>query len=114
MIIKKPSDRDDLLQSPQERDLKVVEFKVKAAFIASDFEREQKDPEEVALVVAWEEGTITGSARFAFEEIQLSQAYEASPRKVFGGVTRFINDNRTGRQIQVLLLKDVLAANPPA
>lgn len=62
------------------------------------------------LLVAWEQGSIQGS-RFSLESIEHSNAYKSSPKKVFSGATHYLNDNKSGKQLQVLLLSDFIAKN---
>ena len=109
MVIRRECDQVDLLHNHKLDDLKVVEFKLVAASIIRDFESEQKDPKEVDLIIAWDEGVITSSARFSFEDIQHSKAYKASPQKVFPNVKRFLSDNKRAIEVQALLLKNVIS-----
>lgn len=109
MVIRRECDRADLLDDPKRDELKVVEFKLIAASIVRDFESEQKDPKEVDLIIAWDEGDITSSARFSFEDIQHSKAHKASPQRVFPNVGRFLSDNKRAIEVQVLFLKNVIS-----
>lgn len=84
--------------------LQVVEFKLSASSITRDFDRRAKDPRDIDLIVAWEEGTLD-SPQYSFGDIELSRHF---PDGVFDGVTRFLEDTRTGRQIQVLVLRRVV------
>ena len=107
MLIKRDCDRRDLFDNPKESDLRTVEFKLLASSVIRDFESEVKDPKEVHLVIAWDRGTLSGT-RFSIEDIVHSKAYLASPKKVFPGVTNYINDNKTAREVQLLLLKPLI------
>lgn len=103
MLLKRDSDPDDLLDSPRESFLRTVEFKLNASSIIKDFESNIKDPEDIHLLIAWDQGRISGT-RFTIDPIEHSDAYLASPQQVYPGATHFITDTRTGKQMQVLLL----------
>ena len=87
-----------------ERQLLVVEFKVVAASLIKDLEREEKDVKDIHLIIAWEEGTST-SPRFGFADIEHSRYY---PKRTFPQVQRYLEDTRSGAQVQVLLLKPIV------
>jgi hypothetical protein len=108
MIVRRECDPVDLLEKHQEKDLRTVEFKVFVASVIRDIESEAKDISDMHLLVAWDEGAIQGS-RFSLESIQHSDAFKSSPKKVFSGATHYLNDNKSGRQLQVLLLKNYIA-----
>ena len=42
-VIRREFDAPDLLENPQETDLKTVEFKLRGASIARDFDRDEKE-----------------------------------------------------------------------
>lgn len=111
MIVQRECDPADLLEKHQEKDLRTVEFKVLVASIIRDIESEAKEINEMHLLIAWDEGPIQGS-RFSLESIEHSEAFKKSPKKVFSGATHYLNDNKSGRQLQVLLLKNYIASNP--
>ena len=113
MIMRRESDRPDLLTAPTEQDLRVVEFKLEVAGVVRDFESGAKDPQDLHLLIAWTLGSLKTS-RFSVEGIEHSKAYSASPKKVFPGVKHFIHDNKTGKELQVLLLKDFIKELPLA
>lgn len=89
---------------PDDRQLDVVEFKVRAADLIRDLERGAKAAREMHLLIAWEEGE-RDSNRYAFANIEHSRGH---PDEVFHGVQRYLDDARTGAQIQVLLLKPIV------
>lgn len=103
-VIRRTGDSSDPLTPSDERHLLVLEFKVEAASIVRDFEREEKSAREIHLLVAWNEGT-SSSARFGFADIDHSRYY---PARSFPRVQRYLEDTRTGAQIQVLLLKPIV------
>ena len=87
-----------------DRQLDVIEFKVRADMLVQDLERGSKDARDIKLLVAWEEGALD-SPQFAFANIEHARAH---PDGVFPGVQRYLEDTRTGAQVQVLLLKNVV------
>lgn len=102
-IIRRTQDEGDPLPPSDERQLSVVEFKTEADKLFREFEIGDKNPRELNLVIAWEEGS-SSSTQFFFENIEYSRHY---PDKVYPGVTRYIEDTLSGVQIQVLLLKSI-------
>ncbi|UMZ74360.1 ATP-binding protein [Natranaerofaba carboxydovora] len=88
--------------------LRKIEFKKEATEVIRDFDREQKDAKELDLLIAWEEGNYSGSENYSIYDIDQSNAYRVSPKKVFPNVTKFIYDAREGSEVQVVLLKDLL------
>lgn len=81
-----------------------VEFKVEATAVIDDFEKEAKSPREIQLLIAWREGT-TSSEHYGFADIQHSRY---APKKVFPSVQRYLQDTKTGSEIQVLLLQPIV------
>ena len=55
-VIRRQYDDPDPLNGPQETDLRVVEFKLRGASIARDFDRDEKSIESVDLVICYELG----------------------------------------------------------
>ena len=103
-LIKYENSEDDPEEPLDDRQLTAVEFKVSASLIIRDLEREAKDPRELKLLIAWDEGS-SNSDQFAFADIYNSRYY---PDKVYPGVTRYIQNTKSGSQIQVLLLQSLL------
>jgi len=87
-----------------ERQLLVVEFKVVAASVIKDLEREEKDAKDMHLLIAWDEGTST-LPRFGFADIEHSRYH---PKHTFPRAQRYLEDTRSGEQVQVLLLKPIV------
>lgn len=108
MVIQRDCDPADLLVNHLEKDLRTVEFKVLVASIIRDIESDDKDIGDMHLLVAWDQGSLQGT-RFSLESIEHSDAYKASPKKVFAGATHYLNDNKSGKQLQVLLLSELIA-----
>lgn len=104
MIVHRECDPPNLLDNPQEKDLRTVEFKVSASSIIRDIESDAKDIGDMHLLIAWDQGSMQGT-RFSLESIEHSNAYKSSPKKVFSGAMHYLNDNKSGKQLQVLLLR---------
>ena len=103
-ILRRSGDETDPVIPADDRQLSAVEFKVTASSLIQDLERGAKDPRELKLVIAWGEGA-SNSDRFGFADIEHSRYY---PDNVYSSVTRYLQDTRSGSQIQVLLLKSVV------
>ena len=103
-ILKRSGDESDPDTPVDDRQLSAVEFKVNASSLIRDFERETKDPRDLKLVIAWEEGSST-SDQFGFADIEHSRYY---PDRIYSEVTRYLENTKSGSQIQVLLLKSVV------
>jgi hypothetical protein len=117
-MIKRAGDKDMPANPQDDRQALTVEFKIDAASVIRDFERETKSAKDIHLLVAWREGTST-SEQFLFADIKHSKHY---PGRVFPGVQRYLLDTRTDVHVQVLLLEPFVealknpkpAAAPPA
>ena len=103
-LIKRSGDTSDPIVPSDDRQLSAIEFKVIASSLIRDLERETKDPRELKLVIAWDEGS-SNSDQFGFADIEHSRYY---PERVYPGVTRYLQNTKSGSQIQVLLLKSVV------
>ena len=103
-ILRRRGDTTDPAIPVDDRQLSAIEFKVTASSLIRDLEREAKDPRELKLVIAWEEGS-SNSDQFGFAGIEHSRYY---PDNVYLGVTRYLQNTKSGSQIQVLLLKSVV------
>ena len=103
-ILRRSGDETDPVIPADDRQLSAVEFKVTASSLIQDLERGAKDPQDLKLVIAWDEGA-SNSDRFGFVEIEDSGYY---PDKVYPRVTRYLRNTKSGSQIQVLLLKSVV------
>lgn len=105
--VQRESDPESVLDPREDSKLRVVEFKVHAAEVIRDFERFQKFPRELQLVIAWDVGTYE-SNKYGVYDIDQSNAYKASPSRVFPKVSKYIYDAKTGAEIQLLLIEDVV------
>lgn len=105
--------RDRAFDPQRDRDLRTVEFKHTASEVIRDFERDLKDPREVDLLIAWTEGA-SPVPQYVFEDIEHSRYARNNPQRVYPGVKRFIQDTRTGSEIQVLLLDRFIEDLPAA
>ena len=103
-ILRRSCDETDPVMPADDRQLSAVEFKVNASSLIQDLERGSKDPHDLKLVIAWEEGS-SNSDQFGFADIEHSRYY---PDNVYLRVTRYLQNTKSGSQIQVLLLKSVV------
>lgn len=108
MLAKRPCDRDDILENPDERDLRTVEFKMTASSVIRDFDSQVKDIRDIHLLVCWDEGSWATAPNYGFHGIEHSAYYRESPQKTFQHATDMVLDNRTGREMQVLVLKKLV------
>ena len=103
-LIRRSGDKNPPKEPQDDRQLSAIEFKITASQLIQDFERENKDPTELKLLIAWEEGS-SNSDQFGFADIEHSAYF---PERVYNGVTRYIQNTKSGAQIQVLLLRAVI------
>ena len=103
-LIRRSADKSDPKVPEDDRQLPAIDFKVTASWLIRDLEREAKDPRELKLVIAWDEGT-SNSDQFGFADIEHSVYH---PDRVYPKVTRYLQNTKSGSQIQVLLLKSVV------
>ena len=103
-LIRRSADKSDPKVPEDDRQLPAIDFKVTASWLIRDLEREAKDPRELKLVIAWNEGT-SNSDQFGFADIEHSVYH---PDRVYPKVTRYLQNTKSGSQIQVLLLKSVV------
>ncbi len=103
-IIRRSGDQTDPVMPTDDRQLSTIEFKVAASSLIQDFEQGIKNPNDLKLVIAWDEGS-SSSNQFLLVGIEHSRYY---PDRVYPGVTRYLEDTQSGTQIQVLLLKSIV------
>ena len=103
-ILRRSGDKTDPGIPADDRQLSAIEFKVTASSLIRDLEREAKNPLELKLVIAWDEGS-SNSDQFGFADIEHSTYY---PNRIYPGVTRYLQNTKSGAQIQVLLLKSIV------
>ena len=106
--ILRDADDETVLEPTDDTKLRVVEFKLMATEVIRDFDRFQKFAREIDLVIAWDLGDYE-SRDYAIYDIDQSSAYQASPKRIFPCVTKYIYDSREGSEVQVLLLKEIVA-----
>ncbi|MET8658037.1 ATP-binding protein [Streptomyces griseus] len=106
-VIQRAGESVEILDSPTEAALRVVEFKIRAGSITQDFDREDKVPRDIHLLVAYEEGE-SRSPQFQFLDIDDSDTAMRAPERIFPHVKRVLKDTQTGYEVQVLLLQDCL------
>jgi len=106
--ILREADDETVLEPTDDTKLRVVEFKLLTTEVIRDFDRLQKFAREIDLVIAWDLGNYE-SRDYAIYDIDQSSAYQDSPKRVFPRVTKYIYDSREGSEVQILLLKEVVA-----
>jgi len=87
-----------------DRQAQVVEFKVIASSIFRDLEREEKRASEIDLLIAWDEGA-NAHDKIGFADI-VHSIYAGD--RSYSRVQRYLQDSRTGAEVQVLLLKPIV------
>ena len=103
-IIRRSEDQTDPVMPTEDSQLSTIEFKVNVSSLIQDFEQGIKNPRDLKLVIAWDEGA-SSSNQFLLVDIEHSIYY---PDRVYPGVTRYLEDTQSAAQIQVLLLKSVV------
>ncbi|MEU7213143.1 hypothetical protein AB0B06_32640 [Streptomyces sp. NPDC044989] len=112
-VIQRVGESEAVLENPSESDLRVVEFKIRASSITQDFDREDKNPRDIHLLVCYEEGE-SKSEQFQFIDLQDSDTRDRAPERIFPHVKRVLKDTQSGYEVQVLILRDFLEeAFPP-
>ncbi|MDQ0908749.1 hypothetical protein QFZ22_004734 [Streptomyces canus] len=108
-VIQRNGDSESVLDNPSESSLRVVEFKLRAGSVVEDFDREDKSPKDIHLLIAYEEG-VSKSGQYQFLSIEDSETRHQAPERIYPHVTRVLQDTQSGYEVQVLLLKDCLEA----
>ncbi|MEW1550185.1 ATP-binding protein [Streptomyces tsukubensis] len=106
-VIQRDGEGPEVLTNPAESSLRVVEFKIRAGSITQDFDREDKNPRDIHLLIAYEQGE-SKSAQFQFVDLQDSETADRAPDRIFPHVTRVLKDTQSGYEVQVLLLRECL------
>lgn len=105
--IQREGDDPNVLNPSDDTRLRIVEFKVDAAEVIKDFDRTSKSPRDINLVIAWKVSDYD-SKNYGVYDIDQSTAYKASPRRVFPNATKYIYDTKSGAEVQLLLLNEVV------
>ena len=105
-VIRREADDPDPLESPEEKDLRTIEFKHTGASIARDFDIEEKHIGNVDLVICYSVGVspISGFQVVDWKDSELRKNNEDP----FPFVQSVLHETRTGAEVQMLALKDVL------
>jgi hypothetical protein len=106
-ILREADEPEKVFNPQDDSKLRNIEFKLHAGEVIRDFERGQKYANEIALVIAWQEGE-TDSKEYKIYDVQHSEAYKASPKRVFPRVTKYIYDAKQGTEVQIVLLQQVV------
>lgn len=105
-VIRRESDAPDPLDNPKETDLRTIEFKLRGANIARDFDREEKHIENVDLVICYEldESPVDAYQIVDWEDSTLY----GNGEEPYPFVKTVLLDTVSGREVQILALRDVL------
>lgn len=109
-VIIRPADesnRENILDPQDDSRLKNIEFKMHANDLVKDFDRNQKFANEVTIVIAWDLGNYY-TQQYAIYDIEESNAFKASPKKVYPYASKYIYDTRGATEVQILLLSEVI------
>ena len=104
-IIRRESDDPDPLLRPHENDLRTIEFKLKGASIARDFDHEEKHIDIVDLVICYE---VDRSPIRDFQVVNWEESALQRNEDPFPFVRSVLHDTRTSNEVQMLALRDVL------
>lgn len=114
-VIGTQTDDTNLLDTAKETDLRTIEFKLRGASIARDFDREEKSIELVDLVICYE---ISDPPINTYQIVKWGKStLNRNGAVPYPFVQNVLLDTVTGREVQILALQDVLApdiiAQPP-
>lgn len=97
--------RPEVPTPTSDSDLRNVEFKLDLNDLIDDFEREEKFPNEVSLIIVWEDTLKPEITDYQVVDID----YTPDANRAMFGVDKVLNCRRQNRMIQMLVLKDVVA-----
>jgi hypothetical protein len=83
-------------------ELDIIEFKLKTSFLIADFEEGNKLPQDIRLIVVWENDFENNPD---YQVVDIENTDDADRR--LPKVKRCLQNRRTGRLIQMLVLKEV-------
>lgn len=96
---------EDIPEPSSDADLRNIEFKLQLRDLIDDFEEEVKFPNEVSLIIVWDDQlppTITD-----YEVVDIEHTPDAD--RAMAGVDKCLICKRVGRFIQMLVIKDVVS-----
>ncbi len=111
ILIGDDEEKDRLRSNPSDTDLKTIEFKMRGASIARDFDREEKDPYKVDLVICYEIGK-SPIESFQVVDVEDSALYKAG-KHIVPGVTHVLYDTQSSREVPMLPLQAYVAQKFP-
>jgi hypothetical protein len=82
-----------------------LEFKLRLSQLCVDFENDEKDPRDIELAIVWEADAIAD--RWKLLDVAASKT--SSDSKEFPNVNRVLWDTKDGFEVQVLVLKELVA-----
>ncbi len=104
-FVGKLSSQDEIPPPQTDNDLHNLEFKVHLADLIKDFEEGTKNPQNIQLVVVWDR-RLRGKQHPDYQVNEIAQTAEEDRR--FHRVQHVLKCNRTQRNIQLIVLKDLL------
>jgi len=96
---------DRVPEPRSDADLRNIEFKLGLRDLINDFEEEVKLPNEVSLIVVWDD-QLPSSTAADYEVVDIEHTADAD--RAMGGVSKCLICKRLGRSIQMLVIKDVV------
>lgn len=102
-LIKRNSDPQSMLDNPDKSDLRVVEFKLRGASVARDFNQGAKQAARVDLVICWEIG-VSPVGDYLVVDLADSNI-DKSTEGAYPGVTHVLMDAVTGFEVQLFPLQ---------
>jgi len=95
--------RDDVPKPSSDADLRFVEFKLDINDLVDDFENETKMPQEISLLVVWDDTLKTNITDYQVIDIEHSPDADRG----MNGVEKILQCKRHNRMIQMLVINDI-------
>ena len=99
----KLSNQNQIPEPSNDSDIKNIEFKLKITNLIADFDDDIKDLNDLALIIVWENDFIEHPD---YDMINIENSNDTDRR--IDGVTKCIVDRSTGKEVQVLVIKEFL------
>ena len=101
--VMKLSNQNQIPEPSNDSDIKNIEFKLKITNLIADFDDDIKDLNDLALIIVWENDFIEHPD---YDMINIENSNDTDRR--IDGVTKCIVDRSTGKEVQVLVIKEFL------
>ncbi len=106
--VMKRSDQSSIIEPASDSDLRNIEFKLELTDLIDDFENEIKHPNEISLVIVWDDTLKPGLSDYQVVGVE----YTNDADRTFHRVTKVLHCKRHNRMIQMLVISDVIAELP--